>query len=132
MQMSEQHGSIHWSELMTRDAAKARAFFAKVAGWNIQEMQMGDGPPYLVCMQGEKPVAGIMNMEGPQFDGTPAMWMTYIAVDDVDKACETVSAEGGTVVQPCFDVEGVGRIAMIQDPNGAMVGIMTPAARPEE
>ena len=53
--------------------------------------------------------------------------MAYVAVDDVDAAVGKVAEAGGQVVQPCFDVPGIGRIAMIADPTGAMLGIMTPS-----
>ena len=67
----------------------------------------------------------IANTQAPA--GTPAHWFSYIAVDDVDASCAAVKAGGGQVTGEPFDVEGVGRIAMVQDPNGGMVGIMTPA-----
>jgi predicted enzyme related to lactoylglutathione lyase len=59
--MSE-HGTIHWSELITGDAEAAKSFFEKVARWQINEMPMPNGT-YNVCMAGEKPVAGIMSGE---------------------------------------------------------------------
>jgi predicted enzyme related to lactoylglutathione lyase len=56
----------------------------------------------------------------------PPHWMTYVAVDDVDGAVRTTREAGGTVHREPFDVEGVGRIAIIADPTGAVLGIMTP------
>jgi predicted enzyme related to lactoylglutathione lyase len=53
--------------------------------------------------------------------------MTYIAVTDVDAACSTAGKSGGAVLKAPFDVPGVGRIAMIKDPAGAVVGLITPA-----
>lgn len=126
--MATQPGEVHWSELMTRDPAAARAFFETVAGWTIEEFPMGEGPPYSVCMAGGKPVAGILGMAAMDGADMPPQWMTYIHVADVDAACEQAVAAGGKVCKPCFDVPQVGRIAMIQDPTGAEVGIITPAA----
>lgn len=67
-------------------------------------------------------------MDGPQFEGVPPHWMTYIAVDDVDVALERTTANGGEIRAPAFDVPGVGRIGVISDPSGAVVSLMTPAA----
>ena len=53
--------------------------------------------------------------------------MTYIAVDDVEATVAATTAAGGAVAQAPFDVPGVGRIAMIKDPSGAVVGVMQPA-----
>ena len=126
--MTTQPGEIHWSELMTNDVAAARAFFESVAGWTVEAFPMGDGPPYSVCMAGGKPVAGIMDMAGSDFADTPPRWMTYIHVADADAACERAAAGGGKVHQSCFDVPQVGRIAIIEDPTGALVGVIAPAA----
>lgn len=121
------HGDVHWTELMTRDPAAARGFYEKTVGWRFVENPMGPDLPYLVAMRGETAVAGVFDMNGPEFDGMPAHWMTYIAVDDVDAACVAAQAAGGTVTRPAFDVPRVGRIAMVADSTGAVVGLMTPA-----
>jgi predicted enzyme related to lactoylglutathione lyase len=121
-----QHGTIHWSELITGDVEAAKAFFSKVAGWQITGMPMPNGT-YNVCMAGGRPVAGIMSCEMMGQPDHPPGWMTYIAVDDVDAACEQTRDGGGTVCREPFDVGGVGRIAMIIDPSGATVGLITPA-----
>ena len=125
--MSE-HGSIHWSELISSDVEGSKAFFAAQAGWTYDGMDMGNGT-YWVAMKGGAPVAGIMSVEMIQADGVPPHWKTYIAVDDIDKVVAETQAAGGKVVQPAFDVPGVGRIAMLQDPGGATVGMMTPAVQ---
>jgi predicted enzyme related to lactoylglutathione lyase len=124
--MGSRHGDIHWNELMTRDAKAAASFFESVLGWTIEAMPMPDGGDYLVCKKGDAFIAGIFTMGDDRFDGMDPQWMTYIAVDDVDAAAEKASAAGGSVVQPPFDVPHVGRIAMIRDPSGGLVGMMTP------
>lgn len=127
--MAYDHGEIHWTELMTRDLEAAREFYAEVAGWSYQTMPMSDGSgDYHVAMVGERMVAGLMDITGmPGMDEVPAHWFTYIAVRDVDAAAKATAANGGTVVRPVFEVPGVGRIAVVQDPGGAAVGLMTPA-----
>ncbi|MEM7668728.1 MAG: VOC family protein [Pseudomonadota bacterium] len=125
--MSTRHGDIHWSELMTRDTAKARAYFEQTAGWTIEEMPMGDAePPYLVCSANGQPVAGIMDMNAPEFDGIPPNWTTFIHVDDVDLACAQTTEAGGQVMRAPFDVPVAGRIAIVADPTGAVVALITP------
>lgn len=126
------HGGIHWSELMTRDPDAAQRFFESVVGWTVSAVPMPGGAPYRLCMVGGQPVAGIFDCTGPEFEGIPANWTTYIAVDDVDAACERTTAGGGRIQRPCFDVPGVGRIAIIADPTGAVVGLITPAPPSEQ
>ncbi len=122
------HGEVHWSELISADVKGSKAYFQAICGWTISEMPMPDGT-YSVCMAGEKPVAGILDVKQIQADHEISPhWMTYLHVDDVDGAVAATAENGGTVVRPPFDVPGVGRIAMVMDPGKAIVGIMTPAS----
>lgn len=120
-----EHGTIWWNELVTRDAARARAFYGQVLGWSSDEMPMPDGV-YVMAKANGTPVAGIFTMQGPGFDGVPEHWMTYIAVDNVDTRAAAVVAAGGKIMRPAFDVPGVGRIAIVADSGGAVVGFGTP------
>lgn len=131
------HGHITWSELLTWDVEAAKAFYAKTLGWTYQVHPGAPGepdmPPYILPQSDTGPVmAGIWdirNLEPAPDSPTqmPSHWFTYISVDDVDACCAAVVAAGGTVMRPPFDVPSVGRIAIIQDPTGAVVGCMTPA-----
>ena len=120
------HGTVHWSELMTHDLEAAKAYYISVCGWQINGIPMPDGSTYYLGMKGETPMAGMMQMNGPQYEGIPAHWMTYLAVDDVDAAVQQTRDAGGEVLQDSFDVGGVGRIAILKDPTGAAIGFMTP------
>ena len=124
--MGGMNGKIIWSELMTRDYEAAKAYFADVLGWTYKDME-GMGGRYTIAHLGEEPVAGIgdsvaMNLP----DEIPSHWMTYIAVDDIDSAVERTEAAGGTVKNKPFDVPGVGKIAIVADPSGAVFGFTQP------
>lgn len=124
-------GEIHWSECATREPEKVKAFYSEIVGWTMTAWPMpGGGGDYIVAMQGDRPVAGILPMSGEAFEGIPPHWMTYIHINDVDHAAQQVVELGGEVVRAPWDVPGVGRIAIIKDPGGATVGLMTPAAEP--
>ena len=121
------HGKFHWNELLTGDVMKCKAFFSEVCGWTYDEMPMSNFS-YTVAKSGGKPVGGIMDKSKTGAPDMPSHWAAYIHVDDVDAAVAKVDGAGGTVLQEGFDVEGVGRIAIIADPDGAAVGLMTPAS----
>ncbi|MGI9485150.1 MAG: VOC family protein [Geminicoccaceae bacterium] len=122
------HGHFHWNELMTHDAEAAKAFYGDLAGWTFDGMDMGDGLTYWVGMNGGKPAGGIFPMSGTDFDSMPPQWMAYLAVDDIDACIEKAKTAGAEIVKPAFDIPGVGRIAMLKDPSGAVLGWMTPAS----
>jgi uncharacterized protein len=119
------HGAFMWNELMTADVEKAKSFYAKTVGWTIEEMKLPTGS-YWIAKAGGTPVAGMMNMTGMVPPGTPPHWFSYLEVDDVDRRAKDVETNGGTVHRPPFDIPDVGRIAIVADATGAMLGLMTP------
>jgi predicted enzyme related to lactoylglutathione lyase len=123
-----QHGHFYWNELMTRDPEAAKAFYGAHIGWRFEAMAMTRGGTYWVCKLGDQLVAGIFDMNRPEFEGIPNHWFAYLAVDDVDARVEQATAAGAKLLRPIFDVPGVGRIAILQDPAGAALGWITPAS----
>ena len=121
------HGTFYWNELMTHDPDRAKNFYREVIGWTFEAMAMPNGT-YWVAKAGEQPVGGIFTMGGPEFEGVPDHWMSYLAVDDVDARVASAVTAGATVCRPAFDVPTVGRIAMLREPGGAMIGWITPAS----
>jgi uncharacterized protein len=117
------HGHFHWNELMSRDVEKAKKFYADTLGWSYEGMPMPEGT-YWVASAGGEPVAGIVDAGS---DGSPEAWVGYIAVDDVDARAKKAVAAGAKILQPAFDIPGVGRIVILAEPGGASIGWMTPA-----
>jgi uncharacterized protein len=120
------HGQFHWNELMTRNVEKAKKFYADTLGWTYDAMPMPDGGTYTIAMAGETPAAGIFDISGPDYNDVPETWMPYIAVDDVDERVKKATKAGGKIMKPAFDVPGVGRIVILEEPGGAGIGWMTP------
>lgn len=116
------HGAFSWSELMTSDPAAAGRFYGQLFGWTTQTMDMGTGP-YTVVKVGEASIGGIMAMP-PDAPGMPPHWGCYVTVDNVDRTLEQCTALGGQVLMPAMDVPSVGRMAVIQDPQGAALNII--------
>ena len=126
--MSDRHGKVWWTELMTRDLDAAVKYYGDLCGWSFDTMRMESGATYYVAKAGDVPTAGLMDMTGmPGLDGVPPHWFSYFAVDDVDAAVAATKAAGGQVRREPFDVPGIGRIAILADPTGAVMGMMTPA-----
>ena len=122
------HGAFTWNELMTGDVEKAKAFYTETVGWSYDAMPMPEGT-YWLAMQSGTPVAGIMDMTGVVPEGVPPHWMSYLAVDDIDTRIKKVEAAGGTVIREPFEIEKVGKIAILADATGAVMGWITPASQ---
>jgi len=127
--MSETHGKVLWSELNTRDVESAKAYYGSACGWTFDAMPMADGSAdYTIGKRGDEMVCGIFDITGmPGLEQVPAHWLTYIGVDDVDAASAATKAAGGEVIRDPFDIPNTGRIAIVQDPTGAVLGLMTPS-----
>ncbi|PTW51254.1 MULTISPECIES: VOC family protein [Rhodovulum] len=124
--MSQNHGKVWWTELLTHDVPGALKYYKAVCGWHFQPMPMGAGV-YHVAHCGAKPVAGVMDMAMlPGMETAPADWFSYFAVDRLDKALEETRSRGGSVLREPFDVPGIGRIAIVLDPTGAATGLIMP------
>ena len=124
--MAWSHGSFYWNELLSRDAERAKRFYGDTVGWTFDPMPMEDGSTYWVAMMAGKPVGGIFPIDKPGFEKLPEAWMSYLAVDDVDARVKKAIAAGAKLMRPVFDVPKVGRIAILTEPGGAGVGLMTP------
>ena len=120
------HGQFHWNELRTRNAERAKRFYAETIGWSFEAAATPDGETYWVAFSHGKPVAGLFPLTSPRFDGVPESWMSFLAVDDVDARVAKAVEAGAELVMPIFDVPNVGRIAMLLEPSGAGVGWITP------
>ena len=115
-------GAFSWSELMTTDPAAAKAFYTKLFGWGTKDMKMSSGD-YTTCQVGENSVGGITKISA-EAGGMPPAWGVYVTVDDVDRTIRQAEQLGGTLIAPPMEIEGVGRMAVLKDPQGASFSVI--------
>ncbi len=121
-----QHGEFSWNELMTSDVEGAKAFYGKLLGWEMEEFEMN--MPYTVVKAGDEGTGGIMKIPA-EAEGMPPQWGAYVTVTDVDDLSRRVEEIGGKLVVPLTDIPEVGRFCVIQDPQGATLGLITYAEK---
>jgi predicted enzyme related to lactoylglutathione lyase len=114
-------GTPIWNELVTPDVAAATRFYAEVLGVGFEEMPMEGGPAYTCLVVDGRQVGGVTP---PPMEGVPPHWNVYLNVESVDDTVARATALGGSVVAPAFDVPGVGRLAVLADPQGGMFSLM--------
>jgi len=120
-------GTFSWSDLTTPDQDGAKAFYTELFGWDVQDNDMGEGGVYSMMLVDGKPVCAI-SPQPPQQQGAPPIWNSYITVDSADATLERAKELGGTVHAPAFDVLDVGRMGVVQDPQGAYFCVWEPKA----
>ncbi len=138
-ELVNEHGTVNFNGLNTRDVEAAKAFYGSVFGWRTLSLGAGvemwtlpgygdhlaERDPELrerVRESGgptgfEDAVAAITPIQADQAD-VPAHWNVTFAVDDADAIAATAAELGGTVIAPPFDAPWV-RMTVIADPQGA-------------
>jgi predicted enzyme related to lactoylglutathione lyase len=117
-------GSFCWFELGTSDQPAAVQFYRSLFHWDVNESPMGPGEVYpMFTFRGLDAAAAYTLRPSQRDQGVPPHWMIYVAVTDTDATSARAAELGGVVVVPPFDVFDFGRMAVIQDPTGAMFSI---------
>ena len=111
-------GGFCWNELMTPDVEKAKGFYGELFGWTYEAQPMPGFTYTTIKTSGGDQNGGMVPMLGPQWEGIPPHWMTYFAVASIDDTVAKVEATGGRICVPITEIPGVGRFAVINDPEG--------------
>ena len=124
-----EHGALAWTELMTPDPAAAAAFYENVLGWTAQTVPMptGEYTVFHVAGGNEQGIAGAM---APPMAGVLAYWGIYFRVDDAAATVARAESLGAKVLMPATEMPGVGTLAALTDPQGAVFSVMTPQGAP--
>ncbi|MFL5844775.1 MAG: VOC family protein [Solirubrobacteraceae bacterium] len=110
-------GALIWNELHSEELAAATPFYEAVLGWSAVAEEAG-GHPYTVFTVGGRPVAG-----GSANGGTPH-WLVWFGAADADATAARAQELGAELAMGPFDIDGVGRTAVLIDPQGASFGVL--------
>ena len=117
-------GSFCWAEIGAIDPDRSKAFYSELFGWTYEDRPAGPFGVYTMCRSKGKDVAGLYRMPPELLKrGVPPHWMSYVAVGNAEEACKAVQKNGGQVQQGPFDVMDAGRMAICQDPTGAVFSV---------
>jgi Predicted enzyme related to lactoylglutathione lyase len=110
----------------------ARDFYGSVFQWHAEDMPVA-GFNYTVVSTADggedTSIGGIMPLLAEQQSaGVGPYWLPYLEVEDVDTVVNRAQQLGGQVVMPAADMEGVGRMAQLTDPDGAAFSVINSAA----
>jgi predicted enzyme related to lactoylglutathione lyase len=120
-------GTFCWPELATTDQKAGVAFYRGLFGWELNDMPMGPGESYsMFRMRGRDVAAACALRPEERQQGVPPHWNAYVAVISADDAAKRAQELGGKVLAPPFDVMDAGRMAVLQDPTGAVFNVWQP------
>lgn len=110
-----------WVDTAQPDAQAAAEFYGGLFGWELEDQMPPDSPgQYFAARLDGREVAAIGSHPEP---GAPAVWQTYIWVENVNASAFKVQAAGGNVLVDPFDIPGAGRTAVCADPGGAVFSL---------
>ncbi len=112
-------GTFVWNELNTSDLPSAGKFYTELFGWGMDNYA-GGGMTSAMFKVGDRHVGGLVDNPSP---GSPPFWLCYVKVDDIAATCARVLQLGGKIVLPITPVPNVGTIAVLQDLQGAYLGM---------
>lgn len=121
--MAESKARFTWYELMTTDTAAAKAFYASVVGWGVEDRSTSS-LAYTLFTSGQTPVSGLMDLpQEARRMGATSRWMGYVSVDNADVTTAALKGLGGAVYVPPTDTN-IGRIAVVTDPQAATLALV--------
>jgi predicted enzyme related to lactoylglutathione lyase len=122
-------GDIVWMEHWAKNGKQSTtcaAAIAAVAGYELQTTKMGKAD-YAIASAGGVPRMGFAKAARAADGGR---FVPYAVVADVDATVKAATKAHGKVVTKPTDVPNVGRIAVIADPAGGTIGVMTMSPMP--
>lgn len=118
-------GTFCWTDLATTDPGAAKKFYSELLGVTVKEAE--GGVPYTLLQLKGKDVAGLSELMKEQKEqGIPPHWLSYVSVSNADEAAEKAKSLGGKILMKAFDVMTIGRMAVLQDPTGAVFAVWQP------
>ena len=114
-----------WTDLSTTDATAAKQFYTELFGWAAVDTPVSPEMTYTTLQVEGKDVTALYQ-QGPEEQGMPPHWNSYVSVSSADDIAAATKTLGGTVLVEPMDIMDLGRMAIIQDPTGAVVGVWQP------
>jgi predicted enzyme related to lactoylglutathione lyase len=120
-------GTFCWPELATTDQKSAVSFYRSLFGWEVNEQPIGPTETYSIFQIRGKDVGAAYTMRAEERQhGAPPHWNAYVTVANADETANRAKALRAIVLAPPFDVMDSGRMAILQDPTGAVFQIWQP------
>jgi uncharacterized protein len=117
-------GTFCWVDLAATDPAGAKAFYGELFGWEAEDTVGEEGGPYTMLRLDGDDVAGLYELEaGRREMGVPPHWFSYVSVESAAATAARAGELGGQAFGGAQDAAAMGRMAVVQDPTGAVFGL---------
>lgn len=121
-------GKIVWHDLLTNDPVASKRFYGELFGWQFESVGsfagMGSDSAYTLIRHNDRLIGGMIDTKALNSRTDISQWVVVMSVADVDAATQSFTDNGGSVLTPPTDLQRRGRIAVVQDPAGALLALL--------
>lgn len=122
------NGSPSWIELMAEDIPLAIKFYSEVFNWKFDKCPTENKMTYYtICLKDEEiPFGGVFDKKDALTDvsNVPSHWGNYFTVVNIEASILKIKELNGNIIVPITYIPEVGKFAVIQDPQGAVISLM--------
>jgi len=115
------HGKFVWHDLLTEDVDAVKRFYGELLGWSYRKTE---APNYTLILHHGRPIGGIVDMAAVDPDKNESQWVSLLSVASVEEAVAKTRSAGGEVHVEPVELPGRGRLAVVSDPQGAVVAFL--------
>jgi len=116
-------GKFVWFDLLTNDMPGTKRFYEELFNWEF-EGGPSDDSFYATIIKNGTPIASVIYLKRADEKVSESRWLSYLSVPDVDRAVDHVRQGGGVVLKKPRDFPDRGRIAVVRDPQGAILALL--------
>ena len=121
-------GKIIWRDLLTNDPAASQRFYGELFGWEFESVgdasNLRSNSAYTLIRHNGKLIGGMVDTLALNNRDDISQWVVLMAVEDLDTRVSAVAASGGEIVAPPTDLQARGRLALVRDAEGALLGLL--------
>lgn len=116
------YSRFFWHEFRSDAPEKTKEFLMKLFPAWTHEVGAGPFGPYHMFSQEGRAWIGLMQRQSDQ--SPMAHVHAYVSVDDIEATAGAVTAAGGEILAPPFEIPTQGRALVAQDPSGGVLSLM--------
>jgi predicted enzyme related to lactoylglutathione lyase len=121
-------GKIIWRDLLTNDPAASQRFYGELFDWTFESVgtasNLKSDSAYTLIRHDGKLIGGMIDTLALNNRDDISQWVVLLSVEDIDASVKAVTASGGEIVTPATDLQDRGRLAVIRDAEGALLGLL--------
>ena len=121
-------GKIIWRDLLTNDPAASQRFYGELFGWEFESVgdasNLRSNSAYTLIRHNGRLIGGMVDTLALNNRDDISQWVVLMAVEDLDARVAAATANGGMIVTPPTDLQERGRLALVRDAEGALLGLL--------